>query len=281
MTNVVPVDEFITDSWYPGYKPARDDAGVYAEGLSTFRKSDEQRFWLLDFHYPRGMVPLGYVFPEDGICFCTQQAAEQLPLPTSGGLAVRMAGPHIYTSEVPVTSPWAIGERVERVQRALPGILEPVRADLGRPGRRTEPWPGLLRGPVLRPAGHRRPGPPVRGSGHLPPSRVDDPLRDHVSPAGHVRRLSRHLSGTGYRRGGDREVPAGVRLEDHGDRPGPVGADPHGEGGRARLPLRHHRRGRPGLDAARHSGRGRLARRTSRRSCRPTGTAPRESPTSC
>ena len=34
-----------------------------------------------------------------------------------------MAGPHIYTSEVPVTSPWAIGERVERVQRALPGIL--------------------------------------------------------------------------------------------------------------------------------------------------------------
>lgn len=123
MTNVVPVDEFITDSWYPGYKPARDDAGVYAEALSTFRKEDEQRFWLLDFHYPRGMVPLGYVFPEDGICFCTQQAAEQLPLPTSGGLAVRMAGPHIYTSEVPVTSPWAIGERVERVQRALPDIL--------------------------------------------------------------------------------------------------------------------------------------------------------------
>ena len=44
------------------------------------------------------------VFPEDGICFCTQQAAEDLPLPTSGGLGVRMAGPHIYTSEVPVTS---------------------------------------------------------------------------------------------------------------------------------------------------------------------------------
>ena len=108
MTNVVPVDEFITDSWYPGYKPARDDAGVYAEGLSTFRKSDEQRFWLLDFHYPRGMVPLGYVFPEDGICFCTQQAAEQLPQPTSGGLAVRKPGRPLTTGSASTSIPNAI-----------------------------------------------------------------------------------------------------------------------------------------------------------------------------
>jgi pyruvate,water dikinase len=128
MSTVVPVDEFISDEWYPGYAPGRTDAGVYTEALSTFRKADEDRFWLLDFHYPRGMVPLGYVFPEDGICFCTQHAAEDLPLPTSGGLGVRMAGPHIYTSEVPVTSRWAVGERVERIQRALPAILERFQA---------------------------------------------------------------------------------------------------------------------------------------------------------
>ncbi len=128
MSTVVPVDEFISDEWYPGYAPARDDAGVYTESLSTFKKQDEDRFWLLDFHYPRGMVPLGYVFPEDGICFCTQQAAEDLPLPTSGGLGVRMAGPHIYTSEVPVTSGWAVGERVERIQRNLPAILDRFQA---------------------------------------------------------------------------------------------------------------------------------------------------------
>ncbi|WP_327582995.1 PEP-utilizing enzyme [Nonomuraea sp. NBC_00507] len=128
MSTVVPVDEFISDEWYPGFRPGRTDAGVYTEALSTFRKEDEDRFWLLDFHYPRGMVPLGYVFPEDGICFCTQQAAEGLPLPTSGGLGVRMAGPHIYTSEVPVTSRWAVGERVERIQRALPAALERFQA---------------------------------------------------------------------------------------------------------------------------------------------------------
>src|SRR5438093_1389742 len=128
MSTVVAVDEFISEEWYPGYVPGRTDAGVYTEPLSTFKKQDEDRFWLLDFHYPRGMVPLGYVFPEDGICFCTQQAAEDLPLPTSGGLGVRMAGPHIYTSEVPVTSGWAVGERVERIQRALPAILERFQA---------------------------------------------------------------------------------------------------------------------------------------------------------
>ena len=51
------------------------------------------------------MVPLGYIFPEDGICWGTQLAAELLPLPPSRGLAARMAGPHIYSGQVDVTSP--------------------------------------------------------------------------------------------------------------------------------------------------------------------------------
>jgi len=123
MSNIIPVDEFVSEEWYPGYVPARGESPIGAEGLSTFSKQDEDRFWLLDFHYPRGMVPLGYVFPEDGICFCTQHAAESLPLPPSRGLGVRMAGTHIYTSEVPVTSSWEIGERVERIQRNLPAFL--------------------------------------------------------------------------------------------------------------------------------------------------------------
>ena len=236
MTNVVPVDEFISDSWYPGYTPARDDAGVYTEALSTFRKEDEQRFWLLDFHYPRGMVPLG-VRVSRGRHLLLHPAGGRgtAPADQRRARASRMAGPHIYTSEVPVTSPWAIGERVERVQRALPDIL----------GRFEQTWADRI-GELNRGLAYfegqsydgrdiARPGPPVRGGGHLPPSCVDDPLRDHVSPAGHVRRLPRHLSGTGHRRGGDREVPAGVRLQDHGDRPGPVGADPQGSRGRAWL----------------------------------------------
>ena len=75
MPDFIPIDEFVSDEWYPGFPQTNAHAPWVAEGLSTFQPGDEQRFWLLDFHYPRGMVPLGYIFPEDGICWGTQLAA--------------------------------------------------------------------------------------------------------------------------------------------------------------------------------------------------------------
>ena len=124
MPDFIPIDEFVSDEWYPGFSSSEAGAPWIAEGLSTFQPGDEQRFWLLDFHYPRGMVPLGYIFPEDGICWGTQLAAETLPLPPSRGLAARMAGPHIYSGQVDVTSPWELRSRAARISRNLPGFLE-------------------------------------------------------------------------------------------------------------------------------------------------------------
>ena len=123
MTDLIPVDEFIASEWYPGFSVADARAPWAAERLSTFRPGDEERFWLLDFHYPNGMVPLGYVFVEDGILWATQQAAQALPLPSSKGLAVRMAGPHIYTGQVDVTSDWEMRARGERLATNLPHFL--------------------------------------------------------------------------------------------------------------------------------------------------------------
>ena len=124
MPDFIPIDEFVSDEWYPGFSRSEAHAPWIAERLSTFQPGDEQRFWLLDFHYPRGMVPLGYIFPEDGICWGTQLAAELLPLPPSRGLAVRMAGPHIYSGQADVSSPWQLQSRAERISRNLPGFLE-------------------------------------------------------------------------------------------------------------------------------------------------------------
>jgi len=59
MATVVPVDEFVTDEWYPGFKPALDHAGWVVEPFRTFSKADEERFWFLDFHWPRGLTPMG------------------------------------------------------------------------------------------------------------------------------------------------------------------------------------------------------------------------------
>src|ERR1700759_3349789 len=57
MATVIPVDEFITDEWYPGFKPGYTHAPWYIDPVQTFRKEDEENFWFLDFHWPRGPVP--------------------------------------------------------------------------------------------------------------------------------------------------------------------------------------------------------------------------------
>jgi pyruvate,water dikinase len=124
MPDFVPIDDYVTDEWYPGFTPAGAHSPWATEPLSTFRPGDEERFWLLDFHYPRGMVPLGYIFPEDGILWGTQVAAQALPLPPSKGLAVRMAGPHIYSGQVDVRSDWELQARGARIARNLPRFLQ-------------------------------------------------------------------------------------------------------------------------------------------------------------
>ena len=124
MTKTVPIDEYISDEFYPGFGAGQARAPWAVEPLSPFQSGDEERFWLLDFHYPQGMVPLGFIFPEDGILWATQLAAHALPLPTGKGLAVRMVGPHVYSGQVEISSRWEVDERSQRVARNLPAFLE-------------------------------------------------------------------------------------------------------------------------------------------------------------
>ena len=44
MATVIPVDEFITDEWYPGFKPGYTHAPWYINPVQTFRKEDEENF---------------------------------------------------------------------------------------------------------------------------------------------------------------------------------------------------------------------------------------------
>ena len=123
MATIVPVDEFVTDEWYPGFKPAFEHAPYYVEPFRTFNKEDEKRFWFLDFHWPRGLTPLGLVWNEDGYNWGTQFAAENLPLPPGRGLVSRIAGIHTYASPIDVESPYEIGERAQRMGPRLGEFL--------------------------------------------------------------------------------------------------------------------------------------------------------------
>ncbi len=123
MATIVPLDEFVTDEWYPGFKPAFEHAPYYVEPFRTFNKEDEKRFWFLDFHWPRGLTPLGLIWNEDGYNWGTQFAAENLPLPPGRGLVSRIAGIHTYASPIDVQSPYEIGERAQRMGPRLGEFL--------------------------------------------------------------------------------------------------------------------------------------------------------------
>lgn len=123
MATVIPVDEFISDEWYPGFDPDRGRAPWCVDPVRTFRKEDEEALWFLDFHWQRGLTPMGLVFNEDGYNWSTQLAAEQLPLPPGRGLTCRLGGTHTYGSAIPVDDPREIGQRAWRLEQTLPGFL--------------------------------------------------------------------------------------------------------------------------------------------------------------
>ena len=124
MATVIPVDEFITDEWYPGFKPGYTHAPWYIDPVQTFRKEDEENFWFLDFHWPRGLTPMGLIWNEDGYNWSSQLAAEQMPLPPGRGITCRLGGTHTYGSPLPVTDVREIGQRARRLERMLPPFLQ-------------------------------------------------------------------------------------------------------------------------------------------------------------
>ena len=102
---------------YPGWEPGATPYNI--DPVVPFTEADASRFWLLEGHWPRGIVPLGYSCIED-CAWGTQWAAELIPLPTGKGLSARFAGTHVYNSEIPVTSEWEMSRRAEMAGAFLP-----------------------------------------------------------------------------------------------------------------------------------------------------------------
>lgn len=123
MATVIPVDEFVSDEWYPGFRPGPDHAPWAVDRFRTFSKADEDTLWFLEAHTPRGLTPLAMVWAEDGLTWCPQLAAERLPLPPARGYGARLAGTHPYACMLPVTSEWELAERGARFQAAFPEFL--------------------------------------------------------------------------------------------------------------------------------------------------------------
>lgn len=130
------IEQFITDEWYPGFVPTFGHSPYIVEPFRSFSSADTERFWFLDFHWARGLTPLGMIWNEDGYSWGTQWAAEHMPLPAGHGMTQRIAGTHTYASVIPVRNKREIAARDKRARAYLPGFLD--RFDLIWKQRRSE-----------------------------------------------------------------------------------------------------------------------------------------------
>ncbi len=121
VAEIIPVDQFL--DWYPGWTPELIDEPWVSDRCRPFKKEDESSFWFVDFHWPRGFSPIGFLYSVDCATWGTQTAAHWLPLPPGKGLTTRMGGPFMYDSEVPTTSQWELGFRGARIERNMPRFL--------------------------------------------------------------------------------------------------------------------------------------------------------------
>lgn len=88
--------------------------------VPPLRASDLELAWGLDFHYPRGILPLSHEL----VCVLaasSRAAAGALPSITGRGLECRVIGTHVYTAGIPVLDP---GERAERAAAAAAQIAD-------------------------------------------------------------------------------------------------------------------------------------------------------------
>ena len=103
------------EAGYPGAPPG---------AVPGFTPDDATAFWFLDFHWPRGLTPLGMVWLEDGYTHGTHRAAARLPLPAGHGVAARVVGTHVYAASVALAHPAEIEARRRRLQRRLPAFVD-------------------------------------------------------------------------------------------------------------------------------------------------------------
>jgi pyruvate,water dikinase len=82
-------------------------------------RADLKLHWGLDFHYPRGILPLAHELIA-ALAVSSRAGAETLPAASGRGLECRVVGPHVYTAGVPVLDPTERERRAASAREQLP-----------------------------------------------------------------------------------------------------------------------------------------------------------------
>jgi len=125
---VFPVDEFVREELYPGYKQPFGSQPFVAGPVRPFSKADNDRYWLRDsLHFSEGMVPASVATLDDAQTWGAQLGAEIVGVPPTRGSVNRLAGTHVYIGTIDVDTQWQVQARAARFGQ----YVSPILADFG------------------------------------------------------------------------------------------------------------------------------------------------------
>src|SRR5262249_18502632 len=125
----VPVDDYVRDELYPGYKPAFGSQPFVAGPVRPFSKAGNARYWLrASLHLSEGMGPASIALLDDAQPWGAQLGAEIVGVPPTRGSVNRLAGTHVYIGTIDVDTDWQIQARAARFGE----YVGPVLADFDR-----------------------------------------------------------------------------------------------------------------------------------------------------
>lgn len=125
---VFPVDEFVREELYPGYKQPFGSQPFVAGPVRPFSVADNDRYWLRDsLHFSEGMVPASIATLDDAQTWGAQLGAEIVGVPPTRGSVNRLAGTHVYIGTIDVDTQWQVQARAARFAQ----YVSPVLADFG------------------------------------------------------------------------------------------------------------------------------------------------------
>ena len=125
---VFPVDEFVREELYPGYKQAFGSQPFVAGPVRPFSHRDNERYWLRDsLHFSEGMVPASIATLDDAQTWGAQLGAEIVGVPPTRGSVNRLAGTHVYIGTIDVDTQWQVQARAARFGQ----YVSPILADFG------------------------------------------------------------------------------------------------------------------------------------------------------
>jgi phosphohistidine swiveling domain-containing protein len=125
---VFPVDDFVREELYPGYRQAFGSQPFVAGPVRPFSPADNERYWLRDsLHFSEGMVPASIATLDDAQTWGAQLGAEIVGVPPTRGSVNRLAGTHVYIGTIDVDTQWQVQARAARFGQ----YVSPILADFG------------------------------------------------------------------------------------------------------------------------------------------------------